>query len=94
LCVFRAPNSKSANLRRRPDEDPDFGALINPLPGVKTVCQTLARSFTSVSEKVTDHLKEGQIVKVKVMKPTKRSVKLSMKAFYDRPAPAHEQDRG
>jgi len=42
---------------------------------------------------VQDYLKEGQIVKVKVMETDEKGrVKLSMKVLLDRPA--QEQDRG
>jgi polyribonucleotide nucleotidyltransferase len=42
-------------------------------------------------EKVTDYLKEGQIVKVKVMETDEKGrVKLSMKALIERPEQAQQ----
>ena len=72
----------------------DFGALINLLPGKDGLLHISQIAHERV-EKVTDYLKEGQIVKVKVMETDEKGrVKLSMKALLDRPAPAYEQDRG
>ena len=71
----------------------DFGALINLLPGKDGLLHISQIAHERV-EKVTDYLKEGQIVKVKVMETDEKGrVKLSMKALLDRPAPAYEQDR-
>ncbi|MBC7547667.1 MAG: polyribonucleotide nucleotidyltransferase [Polaromonas sp.] len=72
----------------------DFGALINLLPGKDGLLHISQIAHERV-EKVTDYLKEGQIVKVKVMETDEKGrVKLSMKALLDRPAPAYDQDRG
>jgi polyribonucleotide nucleotidyltransferase len=62
----------------------DFGALINLLPGKDGLLHISQISHDRV-EKVTDYLKEGQIVKVKVMETDEKGrVKLSMKALLDR----------
>jgi polyribonucleotide nucleotidyltransferase len=64
----------------------DFGALINLLPGKDGLLHISQIAHERV-EKVTDYLKEGQIVKVKVMETDEKGrVKLSMKALIDRPA--------
>jgi polyribonucleotide nucleotidyltransferase len=66
----------------------DFGALINLLPGKDGLLHISQIAHQRV-EKVTDFLKEGQIVKVKVMETDEKGrVKLSMKALIDREAPA------
>ena len=71
----------------------DFGALINLLPGKDGLLHISQIAHERV-EKVTDYLKEGQIVKVKVMETDEKGrVKLSMKALLDRPAPSYDQDR-
>ena len=72
----------------------DFGALINLLPGKDGLLHISQIAHERV-ERVQDYLKEGQIVKVKVMETDEKGrVKLSMKALLDRPAPGHDQDRG
>jgi len=64
----------------------DFGALINLLPGKDGLLHISQIAHERV-EKVTDYLKEGQIVKVKVLETDEKGrVKLSMKALLDRPA--------
>ncbi|MDD2809077.1 polyribonucleotide nucleotidyltransferase [Rhodoferax sp.] len=64
----------------------DFGALINLLPGKDGLLHISQIAHERV-EKVTDYLKEGQIVKVKVMETDEKGrVKLSMKALLERPA--------
>ena len=76
----------------------DFGALINLLPGKDGLLHISQIAHQRV-EKVTDFLKEGQIVKVKVMETDEKGrVKLSMKALIDRdqapasqPNPADDQ---
>ena len=71
----------------------DFGALINLLPGKDGLLHISQIAHERV-ERVSDYLKEGQIVKVKVMETDEKGrVKLSMKVLLDRPAPAHDQDR-
>ncbi len=68
----------------------DFGALINLLPGKDGLLHISQIAHERV-EKVTDYLKEGQIVKVKVMETDEKGrVKLSMKALLDRP----QQEQG
>ena len=58
----------------------DFGAIVQLLPA-RTACCTSRRSPTSASTQVSDHLKEGQIVRVKVIEADdKGRVRLSMKA--------------
>ena len=67
----------------------DFGALINLLPGKDGLLHISQIAHERV-EKVSDYLKEGQIVKVKVMETDEKGrVKLSMKALLERP----EQDQ-
>jgi polyribonucleotide nucleotidyltransferase len=62
----------------------DFGALINLLPGKDGLLHISQIAHERV-EKVTDYLKEGQIVKVKVMETDEKGrVKLSMKALIER----------
>ena len=64
----------------------DFGALINLLPGKDGLLHISQIAHERV-ERVSDYLKEGQIVKVKVMETDEKGrVKLSMKALLDRPA--------
>lgn len=62
----------------------DFGALINILPGKDGLLHISQIAHQRV-EKVTDFLKEGQIVKVKVLETDEKGrIKLSMKALLDR----------
>ena len=71
----------------------DFGALVNLLPGKDGLLHISQIAHERV-EKVTDYLKEGQIVKVKVLETDEKGrVKLSMKALLDRPAPAQQQQQ-
>ena len=71
----------------------DFGALINLLPGKDGLLHISQIAHERV-ERVSDYLKEGQIVKVKVMETDEKGrVKLSMKALLDRPAQNQDQDR-
>ena len=66
-----------------------FGALINLLPGKDGLLHISQIAHERV-ERVQDYLKEGQIVKVKVMETDEKGrVKLSMKALMERP----EQDQ-
>ena len=75
----------------------DFGALVNLMPGKDGLLHISQIAHQRV-EKVTDFLKEGQIVKVKVLETDEKGrVKLSMKALIDRdaqpqfaPSPAQE----
>jgi len=70
----------------------DFGALVNLLPGKDGLLHISQIAHQRV-EKVTDFLKEGQIVKVKVLETDEKGrVKLSMKALIDRDQqPAHHE---
>ncbi|MCV2368979.1 polyribonucleotide nucleotidyltransferase [Roseateles oligotrophus] len=64
----------------------DFGALVNLLPGKDGLLHISQIAHQRV-EKVTDFLKEGQIVKVKVMETDEKGrIKLSMKVLIDRDA--------
>ncbi|MFT3955198.1 MAG: polyribonucleotide nucleotidyltransferase [Piscinibacter sp.] len=67
----------------------DFGALVNLLPGKDGLLHISQIAHERV-EKVTDYLKEGQVVKVKVLETDEKGrVKLSMKALLERePRPA------
>jgi polyribonucleotide nucleotidyltransferase len=69
----------------------EFGALVNLLPGKDGLLHISQIAHQRV-EKVTDFLKEGQIVKVKVLETDEKGrVKLSMKALIDRDqAPSQE----
>ncbi len=72
----------------------DFGALVNLMPGKDGLLHISQIAHQRV-EKVTDFLKEGQIVRVKVLETDEKGrVKLSMKALLDRdavPMPAHQE---
>ena len=71
----------------------DFGALVNLLPGKDGLLHISQIAHERV-EKVTDYLKEGQVVKAKVLETDdKGRVKLSMKALLERPAPAERAER-
>jgi len=62
----------------------DFGALVNLMPGKDGLLHISQIAHQRV-EKVTDFLKEGQIVKVKVLETDEKGrVKLSMKALLER----------
>ncbi len=63
----------------------DFGALVNILPGKDGLLHISQIAHQRV-ERVEDFLKEGQIVKVKVLETDEKGrIKLSMKALLDRP---------
>ena len=65
----------------------DFGALINILPGKDGLLHISQIAHERVAA-VTDHLKEGQVVKVKLLElDDKGRMKLSMKALLPAPAP-------
>ena len=69
----------------------DFGALVNILPGKDGLLHISQIAHERV-EKVSDHLQEGQVVKVKVLETDEKGrIKLSMKALTDRPP---REDRG
>ncbi|MDD2685154.1 MAG: polyribonucleotide nucleotidyltransferase [Gallionella sp.] len=66
----------------------DFGALINVLPGKDGLLHISQIAHERVNA-VTDHLKEGQIVRVKVLEvDDKGRMKLSMKALIPAPEKA------
>ncbi len=68
----------------------DFGAIVQLLPGRDGLLHISQIAHERVNQ-VTDYLKEGQIVRVKVVEcDDKGKVKLSMKALLDRP-PRHEK---
>jgi polyribonucleotide nucleotidyltransferase len=70
----------------------DFGALVNLMPGKDGLLHISQIAHQRV-EKVTDFLKEGQIVKVKVLETDEKGrVKLSMKALIDRDQQPPNQD--
>ncbi len=66
----------------------DFGALVNILPGKDGLLHISQISHERIAA-VADHLKEGQIVKVKVLEvDDKGRMRLSMKALQEQPAAA------
>jgi polyribonucleotide nucleotidyltransferase len=70
----------------------DFGALVNVLPGKDGLLHISQIAHERVAN-VSDHLKEGQIVRVKVLEvDDKGRMKLSMKALLATPetSPAHQ----
>jgi polyribonucleotide nucleotidyltransferase len=69
----------------------DFGALVNILPGKDGLLHISQIAHQRV-EKVEDFLKEGQVVKVKVLETDEKGrIKLSMKALLDRPEGMEEE---
>ncbi|MBL0086418.1 MAG: polyribonucleotide nucleotidyltransferase [Ideonella sp.] len=71
----------------------DFGALVNILPGKDGLLHISQIAHQRV-EKVEDFLKEGQIVKVKVLETDEKGrIKLSMKALLDKPEGYEEPER-
>lgn len=70
----------------------DFGALVNLLPGKDGLLHISQIAHERV-ENVADYLKEGQIVKVKVLETDEKGrVKLSMKALLERPEGMPERE--
>jgi polyribonucleotide nucleotidyltransferase len=68
----------------------DFGALVNLLPGKDGLLHISQIAHERV-ERVSDYLKEGQMVRVKVLETDEKGrVKLSMKVLLDRSAPNPE----
>ncbi len=66
----------------------DFGALVNVLPGKDGLLHISQIAHERVNS-VSDHLKEGQIVRVKVLEMDEKGrMKLSMKALLAAPAAA------
>ena len=71
----------------------DFGALINILPGKDGLLHISQIAHQRV-ERVEDFLKEGQIVKVKVLETDEKGrIKLSLKALLDKPEGFVEEER-
>ncbi len=69
----------------------DFGAVIEILPG-KTGLLHVSEIDHKRTEKVTDVFKEGDIVKVKLLKIDGNKFSLSRKALMERPQRDHKQD--
>jgi len=66
----------------------DFGAIVSVLPGKDGLLHISQIAHERVNS-VTDHLKEGQTVKVKVLEADEKGrLRLSMKALLDAPAAA------
>jgi len=64
---------------------------VNLLPGKDGLLHISQIAHERV-EKVSDYLKEGQIIRVKVMETDEKGrVKLSMKALLDRPSQQNDQ---
>ena len=71
----------------------DFGALINVLPGKDGLLHISQIAHERV-EKVSDYLKEGQVVRVKALEADEKGrIKLSMKALIERPERTERSDR-
>jgi len=71
----------------------DFGALVNILPGKDGLLHISQIAHQRV-ERVEDFLKEGQVVKVKVLETDEKGrIKLSMKALLERPEGMEEEPR-
>ena len=69
----------------------DFGAIVSVLPGKDGLLHISQIAHERVNS-VTDHLKEGQTVKVKVLEADEKGrLRLSMKALLEAPAPAPKQ---
>jgi polyribonucleotide nucleotidyltransferase len=63
----------------------DFGALVNILPGKDGLLHISQISHERIAS-VADHLKEGQVVKVKVLEVDEKGrMRLSMKALHPKP---------
>ncbi len=70
----------------------EFGALVNILPGKDGLLHISQIAHQRV-ERVEDFLKEGQIVKVKVLETDEKGrIKLSLKALLDRPEGMPEEE--
>ena len=66
----------------------DFGAIVNVLPGRDGLLHISQIAHERVNA-IGDHLKEGQIVKVKILEADEKGrLRLSMKALLEEPAPA------
>ena len=70
----------------------DFGAIVNVLPGRDGLLHISQIAHERVNA-IGDHLKEGQVVKVKILEADEKGrLRLSMKALLDAPAPAPVRD--
>jgi len=70
----------------------DFGALVNLMPGKDGLLHISQIAHERV-ENVGDYLKEGQVVKVKVLETDEKGrIKLSMKALMERPEGMPERE--
>ena len=66
----------------------DFGAIVNVLPGRDGLLHISQIAHERVNT-IGDHLKEGQVVKVKILEADEKGrLRLSMKALLEAPAPA------
>ncbi len=66
----------------------DFGAIVSVLPGRDGLLHISQIAHERVNA-VSDHLKEGQMVNVKVLEADEKGrLRLSMKAILEPPAPA------
>jgi len=66
----------------------DFGAIVNVLPGRDGLLHISQIAHERVNA-IGDHLKEGQVVKVKILEADEKGrLRLSMKALLDAPAPS------
>jgi polyribonucleotide nucleotidyltransferase len=66
----------------------DFGAIVNVLPGRDGLLHISQIAHERVNT-IGEHLKEGQVVKVKILEADEKGrLRLSMKALLDPPAPA------
>ena len=71
----------------------EFGALVNILPGKDGLLHISQIAHQRV-ERVEDFLKEGQVVKVKVLETDEKGrIKLSLKALLDKPEGYEEPER-
>ena len=71
----------------------EFGALVNILPGKDGLLHISQIAHERV-EKVSDYLKEGQVVRVKALETDdKGRIKLSMKALIERPERTERAER-
>ncbi len=70
----------------------DFGAIVSVLPGKDGLLHISQIAHERVNS-VTDHLKEGQTVKVKVLEADEKGrLRLSMKALLEPPAPKQTEE--
>jgi len=70
----------------------DFGAIVSVLPGKDGLLHISQIAHERVAS-VADHLKEGQLVKVKVLEADEKGrLRLSMKALHEPPAPVATEE--